>query len=104
MDNELELQWLMKIFDPYTASQAVGKQFLVLNSYESHCTSQFIDFCYKKGIIPLCLPPHSTHLLQPLNISLFGPLVKAYKKSVENSSHSEGCYSIDKWDFLEHYL
>ena len=103
-DNELGLQWLMKIFDPYTAPQAVGKRLLVLDGHESHCTSQFIDFCYEKGIIPLCLPPHSTHLLQPLDISLFGPLAKAYKKSVENSSRSGGCYSIDKRDFLEHYL
>ena len=81
----------MKIFDPYTALQAVEKQLLILNNY-------------KKDIISLCLPSHSTHLLQSLNIFLFEPLVKAYKKSVENSSYFEGCYLIDKWDFLEHYL
>ena len=94
----------MKIFNSYIALQAVEKQLLILNSYESYCTSQFIDFYYKKGIILLCLPPHSIHLLQPLNISLFESLVKAYKKSVKNSSHSKGCYFINKQDFLKHYL
>ena len=103
-DNELELEWLTKIFKPYNISQTVEKQLLLLNSHESHYTSQFIDFHYKKGIISLCLPPYSTHLLQPLEISLFEPLVKAYKKSVENNSCSEDCYSIDKQNFLKHYL
>ena len=102
-DNELGLEWLTKVFEPYTAPQAAGKRLLLLDGHDSHCTSQFIDFCYEKDIIPLCLPPHSTHLLQPLDIGIFGPLAKAYKKSIENNSRSGGCYSIDKRDFLEHY-
>jgi hypothetical protein len=32
----------------------------------------------------LCMPPHSSHLLQPLDIGCFGPLKKAYGREVEH--------------------
>jgi DDE superfamily endonuclease len=28
----------------------------------------FIEYCEQHHIIPLCLPPHSTHVLQPLDV------------------------------------
>ena len=31
-----------------------------------------------------CLPPHSTHLLQPLDVGLFSPLQTHYHKAVED--------------------
>lgn len=37
-------------------------------------------------IIPLCLPPHSTHILQPLDVGIFSPLAKAYKTRVQQHS------------------
>jgi hypothetical protein len=34
-------------------------------------------------IITLCMPPHSSHLLQPLDVGCFGPLKKAYGCQIE---------------------
>ena len=34
-------------------------------------------------MLVLCLPPHSTHLLQPLDMGLFGPLQHAYSEEVD---------------------
>ena len=31
-----------------------------------------------------CLLPHSTHLLQPLDVGLFAPLQLAYQKAIED--------------------
>ena len=36
------------------------------------------------GIIAFCLPPHSTHLLQPLGVGLFSQLQTHYRKAVED--------------------
>lgn len=31
----------------------------------------------------VCLPPHTTHILQPLNVGLCSPLESAYSKRLE---------------------
>jgi len=52
-------------------------------------------------IIPLCLPLHTTHLLQPLDVGIFLPLSTAYKNGVRERSKYIVSYSIDKIEFLE---
>ena len=51
----------------------------------------------------LCLPAHTTHLLQPLDVGVFAPLATAYKNHVHRVTRLEASYSIDKVDFLELY-
>ena len=60
------------------------KRLLILNSHKSHDLFEFKQFCQQNNIIPLCMPPHSSHLLQPLNIGCFAPLKKAYGKQVKD--------------------
>ena len=50
-------------------------------------------------IIPLCLPPHTTHYLQPLDVGCFGPLSNAYKKQLDERNKT-GVVNITKLDFL----
>ncbi|EGO22665.1 hypothetical protein SERLADRAFT_440684 [Serpula lacrymans var. lacrymans S7.9] len=37
-----------------------------------------IDLAIKNQIHLLCLPPHTTHRLQPLDVGIFGPMQKAW--------------------------
>ena len=60
---------------------------------------QFIKYCKAYKIVALCLPSYLTHRLQPLNISVFGPLVKAYKRYLYNSVLYRAL-SITKLEFL----
>ena len=48
------------------------------------------------------MPPHSSHLLQPLDIGCFASLKRAYGKLVERQIRL-GINHIDKLDFLEAY-
>ena len=50
-------------------------------------------------IICLCLPPYLTHLLQPLNVSVFGPLKQNYKKLLAKKTCFSN-YKVDKADFI----
>lgn len=45
-------------------------------------TWQFLCYCLDNNIRVLCLPPHSTYLLQPLDVGVFSALQKAYAKKV----------------------
>ena len=48
------------------------------------------------------MPPHSSHLLQPLDIGYFSVLKRAYGQLVENQMRC-GINHIDKLDFLAAY-
>jgi hypothetical protein len=77
-DNQTGLDWL-KHFDRCTANRSVGSyRLLILDGHESHQSFNFERYCKDNKIIPLYMPPHSSHLLQPLDVGCFGPLKKAY--------------------------
>jgi hypothetical protein len=48
------------------------------------------------------MPPHTSHLLQPLDVSCFSPLKRAYGREIEELAR-QGVYHIDKIDFLAAY-
>lgn len=56
---------------------------LFLDNHSSHVSLQLSEFCEEKGIILVALPPNTTHILQPLDVSFFGPLKKYWNKELE---------------------
>ncbi len=102
-DNQLALLWLKQHFEIETAKRQQGEyRLLILDGHESHCTLEFIEYCVEKKIILLVLPPHTIHLLQPLDVAIFQPLSKHY--SVEIETHSrEKHYWLEKDDFIVYY-
>ena len=101
--DSIGLHWLKEVFDPYSKNHSVGaKWLLILDGHSSHLTADFDAFCKENAIICLCMPPHTSHLLQPLDVGVFGPLKCAYGKLVEAMMRS-GNNHIDKTDFLSLY-
>ncbi len=87
-------------FELFTRSQLRGEyQLLIDDGHTSHMSTEFITFTLANKIISLCLPPHSTHLLQPLDVSVFGPLKQNYKKLLSEKTRFS-TYNIDKTDFI----
>ena len=77
------LEWLYKIFECYTVPIAGNRRrLLLINGHNSHVNMAFVEACDKLCILLLILPPHSTHRLQPLNVSLFSPLSTSYSKNL----------------------
>ncbi|THU76175.1 hypothetical protein K435DRAFT_632182, partial [Dendrothele bispora CBS 962.96] len=71
------------------------------DGHNSHTTYHFCEFAEKHKIIILCLPPHTTHRLQPCDVGAFGPLSSAWRKLVSNLT-VQGI-PIRKNNFLKHY-
>ncbi len=81
--NALGLHWLEAIFHQHTSKRAGrGRRLLIVDGHSSHVNLKFIDLCDKLRILVLVLPPHSTHRLQPLDVSLFAPLASYYTKGL----------------------
>ena len=72
---------------------------LVLDGHQSHISAEFDQYCEANKIIPLCLPPHSSHLTQPLDVGCFGPLKRAYGDEI-NKFSMVSINHITKEDFL----
>ncbi len=53
-------------------------QLLIMDSHSSHETLGLLERAKQENIHILALPPHTTHHLQPLDKSVFGPLKKSY--------------------------
>ena len=101
--DEIGLRWLKEMFEPHSKTHSTGaKRLLILDGHGSHLTADFDAFCKEHAIICLCMPPHTSHLLQPLDVGVFGPLKRAYGKLVEEMMVA-GNNHIDKEDFLSLY-
>jgi hypothetical protein len=76
---------------------------LILDSHESHLSVDFQLYCKENKIITLCMPSHSSHILQPLDIGCFGPLKQAYGRQIEKKMRA-GTTHISKEDFFPAFL
>lgn len=99
--NEIGVDWLQKHFIPHVKSQKKGKHcLLVLDGHHSHLTATFDKICQENNIIPICMPPHASHLLQPLDDGCFAVLKHSYGRRVAEYTRL-GIDSIEKDDFLD---
>jgi hypothetical protein len=101
-NDELGYAWLTTVFDRETKAKARRKwRLLILDGHGSHITMKFINYCDENKILLATYPPHSTHTLQPLDVSLFGPLAQAYSLELEQFLHDcQGFSRLTKRDFF----
>ncbi|KAK6208664.1 putative transposase [Colletotrichum tabaci] len=97
--NEIGLDWLQH-FEKCTKSRTKGvKRLLILDGHNSHKSTKFDDYCKEHSIIALCMPPHSSHELQPLDVGCFSPLKASYGKEIEKMMRMQITH-ITKDDFF----
>jgi hypothetical protein len=77
-------EWLYKVFEPFTREKARGrKRLLICDDHNSHVSSKFIRVAIDNDIEVILMPPHSSHLLQPLDIGIFGPFKTHIRKELD---------------------
>jgi hypothetical protein len=101
-DQELGLLWLEKDFDRLTREKAnQGWRLLMLDGHNSHCTYKFCKYAEANKIVVICLPPHTTHVLQPCDVGVFGPLAQRWKTEVTRTTQLN--IAITKYNFPYYY-
>ena len=56
---------------------------MICDGHDSHIMASWIAHCMKNNIIFMVLPPHSSHLTQPLDVRVFGPLKTLMASAIE---------------------
>ncbi|KAM4061655.1 DDE superfamily endonuclease [Hirsutella rhossiliensis] len=75
---------------------------LVIDGFTGHTGLDFIQYCIKFDIIVAVFPPHSTHILQPLDVGVFQPLKHAQQKILHKFIES-GELNFTRHDFLKSF-
>jgi len=102
MIDVLGVDWIQH-FNRCTESRIVGGwRLLILDGYSSYTTPEFDIYCIEHNIVTICMPSHTSHLLQPLDVGCFSPLKAAYRNQVHELARRRVFY-IDKVDFLQIY-
>ena len=84
-NDDLGYSWLTTIFDRYTKPKARnGRDYrlLFVDGHGSHINMKFLNWCEQHNVLVALYPPHSTHRLQPLDVSLFNPLANYYSQNL----------------------
>ena len=96
--------WLERCFEPMTKDKANGhKRLLLCDGHDSHISAQFVRFCIDHHIILFLLPPHSSHLLQPLDVGVFSPLKRLMSSQLSRLYATE-IVRLQKIEWLQHYV
>ena len=73
------LAWFRKLFLP--AIQHLSSEpgvVLCVDGHHSHMSIELLELAREKGVHLVCFPPHMTHILQPLDVSVYHPLKQAW--------------------------
>jgi hypothetical protein len=99
-NSALGLEWL-KHFDAHTKTRKVGAyRLLILDGHKSHLNQEFKDYCLEDKILTLCMLPHSSHILQPLDVVCFSPLKRKYSQRVRDLARRR-VFHINKEGFYQ---
>lgn len=83
MNKTTFFEYLQKIFYPFLCEQGVTFPVIVfIDGHTSHFSFDISQFCQEKKIVLIALFPNSTHLIQPMDVAVFGPLKKKWRDAV----------------------
>lgn len=88
-NSEIGLEWLQKIFIPKsTPRSSKDWRLLILDGHISHESQKFLELAYVNRVALLFLPPHATHILQPLDKVAFGVIKNEFHRLVLNKTQN----------------
>lgn len=103
-NDQIALKWLKSVFIPQTKpSKKEEPRLLVVDGHSSHMTEDFLFECYDDNIFVLFLVPHSSHVLHPLDLAVFGPLKNAYRRVIADLASLADTSHLGKITFLINY-
>ncbi|KAF2890589.1 hypothetical protein ILUMI_15584, partial [Ignelater luminosus] len=83
MTSDLFIQ-VLDHFIKFTNSCSENPTLLIYDNHESHISLATVEKARKFRVNILTLPPHCSHRMQPLDVSVFGPFKSYYNAAVDS--------------------
>lgn len=110
-DKELGVEYLHQALELGTADSTFiikhglmnpEPSLLILDGHSSHTCPGFLIYAVEQNIIVLCLPSHTSHTVQPLDVNLFKILQRYYSQELDNLTR-HGLCNIGRNEFFKYY-
>jgi len=100
MEADNFISWFKSLFLPAVDHLLpTGPVVLFLDCHHSHLSLELIHTAKTKGVHLYCFPPHTTHILQPLDVGVYGPVKQAWKKVLKDHKLKTVAANVTKEDF-----
>ena len=60
---------------------------------------RLVELARSSNVHLFCLPPHTTHLLQPLDVGVFGPVKNAWRSVLKENQIATCAATVTKQEF-----
>ncbi|KAJ4435553.1 hypothetical protein ANN_18169 [Periplaneta americana] len=97
MTTELFTEWMQHFAEQSNAS-VNNPVLLIMDNHSSHISLQTYLLCKQSGIHIVSIPPHTSHRLQPLDLTFFGPLKCALNKECDLFMKCHAAEKITPYD------
>ena len=93
-------EWFKKLYLLAVAPLlSTGPVVLFVDGHHSHLSLDIIHHAKSHGIHMFCFPPHLTHILQPLDVGVYGPVKTCWKTILKDHKLATLSQNVIKEDF-----
>ncbi|XP_017291374.1 uncharacterized protein si:rp71-1d10.8 isoform X1 [Kryptolebias marmoratus] len=97
INSELFKKWFLKHFLVHSPKER--PLLLIFDGHRSPVNLEVVESARKEDIILLCLPPHCSHILQPLDAGLFVVLKQRFVALVGDGCATDSHFTVSKKEF-----
>ena len=97
MDTELFEEWFKNHFLRH--APPARPLLLLLDGHSSHYQPDLVQAAAAEGVIMFCLPPHTTHILQPLDNCAFGSLKRQWGEECHQFCTNKPGKVVNRYNF-----
>ena len=99
-NESLFLEWIQH-FQNNVKSTVDDPVLLILDNHGSHVSLDIFEFCKKNCIVMVTIPPHTSHKLQPLDVTFYSSLKSAFNRECDLYMKSRVYEKITPYELAE---
>ena len=99
MDTELFQEWFKNHF--LVHAPPMRPLLLLLDGHSSHYQPELLRIAAAESVVLFCLPPHTTHILQPLDNGVFGSLKRCWSEECHRYCSRNPGRVVNRYNFSE---
>lgn len=90
-------KYFTNVFVPFLKEKEVTFPIIgFVDGHKSHLTLYLSRFCRENKVILVALPLNATHILQPLDVAVFGPIKQNWRDTVRKFKIDNNCKEVTK--------
>lgn len=101
MNSEVFSELYLPFFIAQTRCSKDHPVLMIMDNHQSHCSLAAISKAKDNGIVILTLPPHTSHQMQPLDKTVYGPMKEYYNRAADDWMRTNPGRAVTIWQMAE---